>query len=154
MRFNQSSFFKWYSVGATLLVVCLTGSLALAPKLKENLENEKEQVGLLAIKSMYEFGSTLELDSKMKVLKSVTTPEIFNSLTIDKTERALRVYLKFKENPSSVTVLKSTPTYILYRLNSESIEATRKFIFTYSVNSDGKINYVREGEFVDLSSNP
>lgn len=136
-----------------LAVLGMSIMTAIVFMLNPSSYKSQSELGVLAVKSMYDFGNIVELDDKMDVLKTITTEEVYNDLTIDKTDRTLSVYLKFNNKPSRVIIEKATDKYILYRLDTESIASTRTFIFTYNVGRDGKIDYVREGEFVDLSSN-
>lgn len=118
-----------------------------------NKDRSVSDLGVIAVESMYDFGSTNELDDNMEVLKTIMTPEVYERLTIDRTDRVLSVYLKFNNNPTKVLVEKSTGDYVIYSLKTESISSTRKFVFFYSINEKGKIDYVREAEIVDFSTN-
>lgn len=110
-------------------------------------------LGVQAVMAMYDFGDLNELDDNMDVLRELTTTEVYNMLTLDRTDRALNVYLKFKNKPTRVLVEESTDSYVIYSLKTDSISATRKFAFFFRVGDSGKIEYVREAEVVDFSTN-
>lgn len=111
-----------------------------------------EDIGLMAVKYLYNFQDAYELDSNMEPLQEITTPEVYDSLTIDKTDRVFNIYLKFKGNPVVPIIEDYSDKYVIYRLDTESIRSSRKFVFFYNVDDSGKISWVREGELVDFSS--
>ena len=110
----------------------------------------KTQLGTKAVMLLYNFHDLYELSDNMTELKSITTEDVYNDISFDTEERTLNTYLKFKGNSTAVNVLEAKPNYILYTLTSDSIDANRKFIFLFSVNSKGKISYVREMECIDF----
>lgn len=107
-------------------------------------------VGEKAVKYMYDFDSTKELSDNMDKLSAITTKSVFSKLTIDNIDRSLSTYLKFKNLPCEVVILRSTNTYILYTLKTDALSSGRKFIFMYQVNALNKISEVREAEVVDF----
>jgi hypothetical protein len=111
--------------------------------------NSDGEYGKLAVKYLYNFQTIEELDSNMEALKQIVTDEVYQNLTIDKTDRALNVYLKFKNNPTVVRFEEVTDTYIIYSLETESISSLRKFVFFFKVDK-GRISWVREGELIDF----
>lgn len=111
--------------------------------------NPNGNYGELAVKYLYNFQTVQELDANMDALKEITTEEVYEQLTIDKTDRALNVYLKFNNNPVVVKFEEITDSYIIYSLETESISSFRKFVFFYEVEG-GKISKVREGELIDF----
>lgn len=114
---------------------------------------QKESTGIEAVNLMYDFSDVYELDSNMSKLEDIMTPEIFKEVTIDNQDRALNTYLKFKKNPVKVEIIKSTSSYVLYRLHTDSITGNRKFMMTFDTNLLGKINYIREMEIIDFYPN-
>lgn len=145
---------KW---GGLALLLILSTLLVLLfvfvlPNISKNLPKPKD-IGLIAVNSLYDFSNLAELDDNMDVLRSVTTDKVYEMLTIDRTDRALSVYLKFNNKPTIVLPETVTDSYIIYSLKTDSINAGRKFVFFYSVNEDGKIDTVREAEIVDFSTN-
>jgi hypothetical protein len=134
-------------------LVLLSIVLLLPNYSKEDNRKEKENLGIQAINLMYNFNSVYELDNNKKYLKEITTPEVYSKLTIDRTERAMGVYLKFRKKPVHVKIKKSTDSYVLYSLDSESIESTRKFILMFEVDEKGRISYIRESEIIDFTTN-
>jgi hypothetical protein len=108
------------------------------------------ELGLTAVKYMYNFASLEELNDNMQKLKELTTSEVYERLTIDNTDRALNVYLKFKNKPVIVVPEEATDRYVIYKLKTENISDYRKFVFFFSVDDSGKISKVRESEVVDF----
>lgn len=109
-----------------------------------------EKIGITAVKELYQFEKTEDLDGNMERLKRITTDSVFSQLTVDNEERTLNTYLKFKGKTTSINVIKSTDNYVLYSLDTEFISPDRVFIFMFNVNRDGKIDYVRECECLDF----
>lgn len=114
-------------------------------------DDKNEKLGILAVQTLYQFQNLNELDAKMDVLKSISTEEVYNQLTIDTTERSLRVYLKFKNKPSIVEIVKSSPGLVIYHLNSEAIKKERIFMFSYTVKK-GKLSTAYEGEVIPFTT--
>lgn len=118
-----------------------------------SIQLQKKDIGEKAVMLMYNFEDAYDLDSHMEDLRSITTKDVYNELTINNADRTLNTYLKFKDNSVDVEIIKSTRNYILYRLNTESLTTNRKFMFTFDINMWGKINYVREMEVIDFYPN-
>ena len=114
------------------------------------LERDAAEIGECAVKLLYDFGSPEQLDYQMYDLQQLTTDAVFRQLTIDNEERTLNTYLKFKSEPVTVHVIKSTSTYVLYSLETENVDSSRIFLFLFSVGANGKIEYVREVEGIDF----
>ena len=128
-----------FSVGVLILF--------LASYDREGLEDD---IGIKAVKYMYQFTTIAELDANMEGLKLITSDEVYNYLTFDRTDKALNVYLKFHNKPVFVNIEDTGPGFVIYTLNTESISADRRFVFFFKVKS-GKIVYAREGEFLDFN---
>ena len=137
-----------YSVSVVLIFTITFLTLRMMSSKKS--ENMKAELGVEAVKCMYDFGTIEQLDENMAGLQAITTDEVFSQLTIDREERTLYTYLKFKNKPVTVNVLKSTASYVLYNLETENISENRIFMFMFDVNSSGKISYVREVECIDF----
>lgn len=108
------------------------------------------KIGEQAVLLMYDYGTVEQLDYQMMSLKEITTEAVFNQLTIDNEERTLNTYLKFKQDAVSVNVIKSTNTYVLYSLNTPNIASSRRFIFMFELDQNGKVCWVREVEAIDF----
>jgi len=114
-----------------------------------------KDVGVLAVKYMYNFSGVGELDNNMEGLKKITSEAVYNELTLDRTDKALNVYLKFNNKPVSVVIEETGPGYVIYSLDTESITRSRKFVFFFETSKSGKIVKAREGELLDFyASNP
>lgn len=129
----------------SLLVITLAAIL-LAQFQKWN----SSKVGISAINLLYKFHDYTELDSNMAELRKIVTSSVYDELTIDNEGRLLNTYLKFKGNACIPHVIASTSDYVLYTLETQSIEETRLFLFIYSTNLFGKIDSVREVECIDF----
>lgn len=114
---------------------------------------QKANTGVKAVELMYDFKTAYELNDQMSELKKITTTDIYRELTIDNADRTLNTYLKFKNKPVEVEIIKSTDNYVLYRLNTEVITTNRKFMFVFDTDWLGRINYVREMEVIDFYPN-
>lgn len=137
-------------VGILITVVAIAVIIPIAI-LSSKEGSAREELGLLAVKYMYNFQNPYELDDNMESLKVITTDEVYDNLTIDKTDRVLNVYLKFKGKPVLPVIEKSTEKYIIYRLETDAISSSRRFVFYFDVNNKGKISWIREGELVDFN---
>lgn len=119
---------------------------------RSNQVHKKIEVGKQAVLAMYNYSDSSQLDLQMKLLKRITTEEVFNQLTFDNTEKSLRTYLSFRESAVSVVFLKCTDTYILYSLNADTIVSSREFIFLYDVSHEGTISYAKEADVNDFTN--
>lgn len=109
---------------------------------------EKELLGIELIEAMYNFDSPYQLDAQMSIVKSITTEDVFNDLTIDNEERTILTYFKFKDCGVKVKIISSSENYVYYKLQSDVIDKNRTFIMFFSVNQDGLIDWVEEAECV------
>lgn len=128
----------------SFLVSCFTFTL-----INNSSKNQKD-IGVKAVTYLYQFNQVEDLDNNMEKLKTITTDEVFNQLTVDNEERTLNTYLKFKGKSTDVEIIKSTETYVLYSLDTEYVDSNRVFIFMFDVNNEGKLSYVRECECLDF----
>lgn len=108
-------------------------------------ENRRVTLAINTLRSLYEFETLTQFGENIEVFESYVTPEVFDVMTADNSDRILRVYLKFNGKPSYVNVLEATQDYIIYSLVCESIERDRIFLFAYD-SSGGKITGIREAE--------
>lgn len=135
-------------VQITILGVLIIGAVYIIWSVSNKADNV--EIGMKAVRYMYHFQSLKELDDNMDRLKKITSDEVYEKLTIDNTDRTLRVYLKFRNKPVIVNVEKATENYVIYSLISENISANRKFVFFFETNREGTIVDVRESEVVDF----
>lgn len=114
----------------------------------------KKSIALRAVNDMYTFVSYDSLaQNNMPDLQKICTKEVYDKLALQNTDRALTTYLKFKNEPVKVNIIKTTDEYIIYSLETDAITRTRKFVFFYNVNLLGKINDVSEAELYDFYTN-
>lgn len=114
------------------------------------IAKQKITIGEDLVKALYDFKDAYQLDSNMVTVKELTTDAIFNDLTIDNEQRALTTYLKFNSGCSTVKVIKSTESYVMYSLVSESIAEDRIFVFFFDVDNDGKVCWFKEVEGIEF----
>lgn len=138
---------KLYCILGILAVLMVA---ALVGRLLATHHYNKEEIGVNTVKLLYEFSSYEDLARHQVDLQECTTSEVYNQLTFDKEERTLFTYLKFKNKQTAVRVIKSTDDYVLYSLDNENIDASRKFIFLFEVDKQGKVCSVREEECIDF----
>lgn len=132
-------------------VIVLVGIALLIVALIARLNNSDSEYGKLAVKYLYNFQTVHELDANMEALRQIVSDDVYEQLTIDKTDRALNVYLKFKGKPVVVNYEEITDSYIVYSLETEAISSSRKFVFFFEVEG-GRITEVREGELIDFNN--
>lgn len=130
------------TVAVSLVGVSVLGLAAVT-------SGESKSLGVKAVMLMYNFDTIEQLSEQMAELREITTPEIYEELTIDNEDRTLNTYLKFRGNPVTVSIIKATGDYVMYSLTSESIGTDRIFMFLYETDNQ-KINYVREVECIDF----
>ena len=109
------------------------------------------EIGVQAVKLLYQFYDLEELDSNMTELKKITSSAVYDELTIDNEERLLNTDLKLKGNTCLVHVIECTSDYVTYSLETETIDKDRKFIFMFEVRG-GKIIKVKEAECIDFTN--
>lgn len=130
------------------VVVILLSSISLTYlNIKKKLD--EGSLGLEAVNYLYSFNSISELDDNMDKLREITSEEMYNFLTLDRTDRALSIYLKFKKKPTKAIIEFMSEGVVVYSLLNEEISPSRKFVFVYKIEN-GKITEVREGEFIDF----
>lgn len=130
------------------VLTLVIGSLFVYRRVTVNAR--KREIGKQLVLALYDFYSPEQLNEQMRVVKLLTTEAVFNQLTIDNEERTLNTYLKFKNKPVTVNVIKNTEDYVLYSLSTESISGERVFLFMFNLDNDGKVNWVREEECIDF----
>lgn len=130
------------TVAVSLVGVSVLGLAAVT-------SGKSKSLGVKAVMLMYNFDTIEQLSEQMAELREITTPEIYEELTIDNEDRTLNTYLKFRGNPVTVSIIKATGDYVMYSLTSESIGTDRIFMFLYETDNQ-KINYVREVECIDF----
>lgn len=110
------------------------------------------RVGSKAVKLLYEFDSVSELEDNLVKLRSMMTDRCYYSVTVLNSDKSLNTYLKFKKEKTKVEILDSKPGFVLYSIKNPNISYDRLFIFSYRLNSSGKIKEVREFEAIDFYS--
>lgn len=139
---------KHWFLTIVLLSLSLIAIVVIVGMIHNNKADSKV-LGERAVMLLYDFGTVEQLNKQMTELKAITTDDVFNQLSIDNSGRTLNTYLKFKNKPVTVNIIKSTSTYVLYSLETESISPERLFLFLFSVRG-GKIDGVREMEGIDF----
>lgn len=135
---------KWVAITVVSLFTVIVLSKSLT------LDKQKKELGISAVKYMYEFTELQQLQLNMVDLKSITTKPVFNQLTIDNEDRSLYTYVKFKGETTSVDVKKATSNYVIYSIVNDNVNSERRFIFMFDTDTSGKISWVREAELYDF----
>lgn len=137
---------RFSRLACLLIIGCvLFISIFLSKNTNDNISNII--LGEQALHSLYDFETLDEFDKNISIFETLVTPEVFNTMTANNSDRILGVYLKFKGQPSKVSIIESREGYIVYSLVSDSIERERTFLFTYSVDND-IISSINEAEIV------
>lgn len=150
MKHNKKYQNNLISLCITVLIVALIIFVILGVYSRYVLNTGSTEIGIQAVKCLYDFGTVEQLNYQMQGLQEITTSAVFNQLTIDNEQRTLNTYLKFKNKAVTVDVVEATSDYILYHLQTENISQSRLFCFYYHVNKHGKIDKVREVEAIDF----
>lgn len=132
-------------MGSIMAVVLIAAALML-----RNFSINSKGLGEELVRLLYEFDTVKDARDNSEIVKRIVTSEVYDQLTVDNEERYLTTYLKFRNNPCRVVIIRSTKDYVLYSLNTESVDSRRIFALFYSVNSNGTIDYVREVECIDF----
>ena len=138
-------------VGTWIIVFGITFCFLYAYKLVTT-DKMKMKLGITAVQDMYQFMDTAQLKVNMIDLQAITTEPVYNQLTIDNENRTLYTYVKFRGDPTSVNIIKSTADYVIYSIDNDSIDEDRRFVFMFDCDSSGKISHVREAELYDFTS--
>ena len=151
----QSVFNRFYRrINVRWVRACMIAFLVLLPITYQyelhKVNSLKQHNAIEVIKLLYDFGTTDQLKEQQWKLKRYVSGDVYNEVTVDKEQRRLNTYLKFYGNPSTVHILKATDTYVIYKLECDTISYDRRFIFCYDTNYTGKIVKIREAELIDF----
>lgn len=111
---------------------------------------QNTETGKKLVETLYEYNDLKQLGDNQEVLKELVTEEVFDKLNVDAKERGLRVYLKFRGGPVRVVIDEVGRDFVMYHVENEHIEEWRTFVMFYRLGTDGKVNWVREGELHDF----
>lgn len=114
------------------------------------LDGSKETIGIQLVKTLYEFDNESEFAVNRSKLKSMVTSDVYDSYTIDVEHRNMLTYLEYQNNPSSVNIIASTDSYVVYSLNTSAVSERRKFCLFFRLNKQGKVMEVTETECIDF----
>jgi hypothetical protein len=135
-----------------LLILIVSVAVAIGVSI---YKRDTKYTGVDAVMYLYNFKDVYELSENDINLEEITTPEAYKYLTATNVTKALNTYLKFKNLPTSVIVLKSLDTtkggYVLYTIQSDAISSGRYFTFIYE-KKNGKIDNVQEYEGIKFKN--
>ena len=134
-------------VYAVLSVVIVTQLLLLW--IFTTLSSDKFDLGVEAVKAMYQFNTPEELLEGQQYLKSILTEDEFERLCLDNTSRAISAYYKFGYSSSKVNVLEHYDGYVLYTILNTNIPKQHQWVFEYKLTDEGKITDVKEYRLVE-----
>lgn len=106
--------------------------------------SEGTDIGSRCVMLMYDFSTPQELATNQKLLQNITTDQVFETLTIDNTNRAVNAYFKFQYSPSVVNILASTPGCVLYTITNDYVDPDAVWVFLYTLDTSGAISGVTE----------
>ena len=109
-------------------------------------------VGVKAVKLLYDFNNINELADNLYDLKEMMTEKCYYKTTVLNSDKSLNTYLKLKKKATEVNIIDSKPGFVLYSLKNENITESRLFILSYRLNLLGDICEVREFEAIDFYS--
>lgn len=101
-------------------------------------------IGSRCVMLMYDFSTPQELATNQRLLQNITTDQVFETLTIDNTNRAVNAYFKFQYSPSAVNILASTPGCVLYTITNDYVDPDAVWVFLYTLDTSGAISGVTE----------
>lgn len=145
----MNSFRKYIIYFASMLVTAVI-VIFVQRQYTQNLQKTKINLGEQLVRALYDYETIYELDAQMSIVQSLCTEAVYNDLTIDNEERTLTTYLKFKQDSVHVNIEQSYDGYVLYTLNTESVDNSRLFCLYYRVGDTGKIDWVKEVECIEF----
>lgn len=109
----------------------------------------KENLGVLAVKLMYEFDTIEDLNPQYERLHQVVSESAWEHLNINNDLRTINTYFKFRNRPSKVQIVYYRDGLLLYNLITDAVPHQTLWAFQYDI-VDGKIDNVREYRLVSL----
>lgn len=114
--------------------------------------NISQDIGSRCVRLLYQFSTPQEIVDNQRQLELLVTDEVFSDLNIDDTNRVVNAYYKFKYSTSSVNIVSSAPGCVVYTIANENIDPDSLWIFKYTLDSSGKIDWVKEYSVLDIRS--
>lgn len=108
-----------------------------------------ENLGITAVKLMYEFEKPEDLNAQYRQLRKIVSDDTWEVLNFDNELRVVNTYFKFDYNPSQVEIHYYRDGLILYNLKTAAVPEGTLWAFQYEINH-GKIDKVREYQLVSL----
>jgi len=105
----------------------------------------RKNLGVEAVTLMYNFDSLEEVKENQKRLAQIMDNDTYKGLTIDNENRQLYTYVRYYGDRSIINIVEATDRYVLYRIESEQVEADRLFIMLFEVEG-GRISKIKECE--------
>lgn len=141
---------KYRKKVAGIMISILFAFLLVGKLVDVSVGRTKEDKAKEVVKLLYDFGNEEQLEEQEHLLRKYVTDAVYNQLVVDNDNRELRAYMAFYNNPSTVEFVKVTENYVIFRLDSLSIDNGRTFILIYKTDVSGKICEVFESELVDF----
>lgn len=141
---------KKYCLIVLFCMVLIFTTVIIQRQYNKNLSKNKVALGEQLVRALYDYDSVYELDAQMTIVKSICSDAVYNDLTIDNEQRTLTTYLKFKQDPVHVVIHNSEYGYVLYSLQTDSVDEDRLFCLYYRIGTEGKIDWVKEVECIEF----
>lgn len=141
----SESVIVWIQRGIIILACFLVVINLLSIVGRRNYSDVAEEV----LSCLYTYTSDENTAMQLESLKVLVTPEVFDQLTCT-SEYSNFTYIVWKKEFTSVRVVKSTESYVIYALQSPSFSESRRFVLFYETDKAGKLCEVRECEINDL----
>lgn len=112
-------------------------------------------VGLQLVRNLYEFETSEQLAyENMPHLQKIVTPEVMKSISINNEENTLNRYLKFKNKPTKVQIIRHETSgrngVIVFKIDNEHIEKYREFMLIYRSSLFGTVTELKQYEIIKM----
>lgn len=141
---NKWNIFIYFACAFIVIIMILSVIL---------LKGNDNSIGSNIVMDLYNFKDVQELSDNDDDLKEKTTESAYEILSVTKQDKALNYYLKLKNLPTSVEIIRQDESskggYVLYTLHSNALSEGRKFLLIYDIVK-GKLDNPREMECIDF----
>lgn len=138
---SKRNIMEFFIVFISSVSIIFSIFLIINTYLKKQEIRYTENLGIQAVRLMYEFKDVTDLKSQMNALKKITSDNVFKELDISYDKRVIPIYFKFKAEPTDVFIISSSSTSVCYRLENPNIDEERTFLFRFKVVKNKIISY-------------
>ena len=129
--------------------LCVILFCAILGFILERSRSSDMDIGVTAVKLMYDFKDPANLDGQYASLRKLVNDDAWEVLSIEDELRTINAYFKFYYKPSTVSILFYRKGLVLYTLTSDAIAPGTTWAFEYEL-VHGKISNVREYQWVSV----